>query len=310
MSSLDARRKVCLVLVSLCLIAAQGRPALADATTTTANGATYTDADAQQAVQAVLDSNNNHAFLLGLLSAPTAEMPTWAPIAYYAGPQKIPDGRTAYVVYIADKYQGSIGDLANQDHVVAAAIASAVFLAVMDAGLAGTQWKTWYDQAAAQDQEAGASAADPYAHRRALVANLADTQTVVYQSIGAGAPISDRAGNPLTEPIDYGTGLIGDARLGVGAARLTDLFDYPDALKERSTQTFIDDWFAHFSAVLSTADLRATLAQQRQLFVYGPTSDFQSAEKTFVAATLPLMNSLNTDERQSLFLGLTVSETR
>src|ERR1700687_1567598 len=141
--------------------------------------AAYSTSDVAQLVQAVIGIPTNHAFLMGLEVSPASTLPTWDPIAHYAGPQQLPGGRTAYLVLVSEQYAGATHDVAHADHRVAAAIASAVFLAAMDGGIAGSQWKSLYDGAAAADALLASNAPDRYAHRHALADHLADTQTTV-----------------------------------------------------------------------------------------------------------------------------------
>src|SRR5579872_881103 len=122
----------------------------------------YNDNDVQALVRAVLRIPIDHEFLLGLELAPAADLPSWDPIAHYNGPQHIPDGRTAYAVLVDDRYASQLRNLGQADHAVGAAVASAVFLAVIDAGRAGSKWKALYERAAAADNAAGQSNPDRY----------------------------------------------------------------------------------------------------------------------------------------------------
>jgi hypothetical protein len=201
-------------------------------------------------------------------------------------------------------------DLPHARHAVAVAVSSAEFLAVMDAGRAGRKWKSLFDRAAAADGKLPSTVFDRYANRHALVAHLADSQTIVYASIGGGTVIVDTAGSPLTEHIDYRSGLIGAARLGVGGARVSELFENPDGLKTPAAQAFVSDWFKHFSAVLPSDEWRTLLASQRSLLAVTPTADLASNQRRFDQAIDKLSRSLDVDVALSFSVGFNAAATR
>lgn len=295
------------LIVAACLVFASLHSASADA----AGVGGFSDADVRQAVRAVLGIPTDHTFTLALEAAPATELPAWDPIAHYVGPQKLPDGRTAYVVLVNDRDSDALADLGHADHAVAAAVASAVFLSVMDAGRAGSTWKARYQKAADDDAKLPSSVSDLYTNRHALVNALADTETIVYAGIGGGdAPSMDEFGNPLTEPIDYGTGLLRLARLGVASARLIELFEYAPALKQHSSQVFVDRWFAEFSAALPDEARRNQLRQLRPLFVADPSANLQASQQQFGQAIVSLAQSLHSDETAAFGLGYDANEIR
>ena len=271
----------------------------------------YSDADVQDLVRAVLAIPTDHRFLLGLEPARSAQLPAWDPIAHYAGPTTIPDGRTACVVLVNDKYASVLTDLGHADHAVGAAVASAVFLAVIDAGRAGSKWKAWYDSAAAADATLPSSVDDRFANRRALVGALADQKTALYASIaGPDSPAMDQFNLPLTEPIHYGTGLLRDARLGIGAARLIELFEYSGALSRQSTKTFIDSWFTQFGTQLPGDTLRTELKGLRPLFVVDDSANLQSNQQYFGGEMLALVKKFDDGKLEAFGLGYDANELR
>jgi hypothetical protein len=269
----------------------------------------YSTSDVAQLVQVVIGIPTNHAFLMALEISPAAKLPAWDPVAHYSGPQNLQDGRTAYFVLVNEKYAAALHDVAHADHSVAAAIASAVFLAAMDGGIAGTKWKSLYDVAAAADAQLPSDATDQYANRHALANHLADTQTTVYPNLG-DAPIGDAAGYPLTEKLAYGSDSLGLARLGVGAARILELSENGDAMKEQAAQDFEDDWFASFRSILPTDDGRLELDGLRQFLRPDTPSSHVGDQDHFVAGVIKLVNALPSDTRAPFFVGLQVSETR
>lgn len=271
--------------------------------------ASYSTTDIAQLVQAVNGIPTNHAFLMALEVSPASTLPAWDPVAHYAGPQVLPDGRTGYFVLVNENDAGALHDVAHAEHSVAAAIASAVFLAAMDGGIAGTKWKALYDTAAAADARLPSDASDQYANRHALANQLGDTQTTVYPGIG-DAPIGDDAGNPLTERLSYGTDPLGLARLGVGAARIMELSENGDVMKQQAAQDFEDDWFAGFRALLVTDKSRAEFDALRPLLRPDSPADHQVHQDRFVSTLLNLVNALPSAWRGPFFVGLQASEIR
>jgi hypothetical protein len=299
------------LLMALCLLAIVHVNAAAGTSTyTTSTGVTYTSDDARQAVDAVLRIPTDHSFFLFLESYPAGQLPAWDAIAHYVGPKQLPNGKLVYDVALSDRYSAETQDLAHARHFVAVALVSAELMAVMDAGRAGKKWKSLFVSAAAADAKLPSNAFDRYTNRHALVVHLADSQTDVYASIGAYTAIIDSAGNPLTEHINYSSGLIGAARLGVGSARVSELFEYPDGLKTPVAQAFVSDWFKHFSAVLPTAEWRSYLASQRSLLAVTPSSDLASGEVRFDQAIYELSRRLDADVALSFGVGLESAETR
>jgi len=262
-----------------------------------------------QLVQVVIGIPTNHAFLMGLEISPASKLPAWDPVAHYSGAQSLPDGRTAYFVLVNEQYAGALHDVAHADHSVAAAIASAVFLAAMDGGIAGTKWKSLYDAAAAADARLPSDASDRYANRHALADHLADTQTTAYPSLG-DAPIGDSSGYPLTEKLAYGNDSLGLARLGIGAARILELSENGDAMKQQGAQDFMNDWFASFRQILPTDDGRLELDGLRRFLLPDTPDVHVSDQDHFVAGVIKLVNALPSESRSPFFVGLQVSETR
>jgi hypothetical protein len=299
------------LLMSLCLIAFVPAFAAADTLTyTTSSGVTYTSDDVRQAVDAVLRIPTDNTFILLSETYSANQLPAWDAIAHYEGPKKLPDGRTAYAVAMSDRYTAEVQDLPHARHAVAVAVASAEFMAVMDAGRAGKKWKALFDRATDSDAKLPKTVFDRYTNRHALVAHLADSQTIVYASIGGGLVIVDAAGSPLTETIDYSNGLLGAARLGVGAARVSELLENPDGLKTPAAQAFVSDWFKQFSAILPTSELRSYLASQRSLLVVTSSSDFASDQRRFDQVVNELSRRLDGDVALSFGVGLEAAETR
>lgn len=296
---------------SVCLLVLLRATAAADASTyRTSTGISYSAADALQAVQAVLRVPTDDGIIVLTETYPANQLPTWDPIAHYEGPKQLPDGRIAYAIVLSDRYSVAMQDLAHARHAVAVAVASAEFMAVMDAGRAGSKWKSLFDRAAAADAKLAPTVHDRYDNRHALVAQLADSQTVVYASIGGGTVIVDSAGSPLTETIDYGSGLIGAARLGVGDARVIELLENPDGLQKPAAQAFVSDWFKHFASILPTEQMRTFLKAQRSLLVVTPTADLGANQRRFDQAISSLTQGMDTDVALSFGVGLEVSEAR
>jgi hypothetical protein len=270
----------------------------------------YSDADVRAADRAVLNIPTSSAFNLALDPTPASDMPAWDPIAHYVGRQDLPEGIVVYAVLVDDRYRDAITDLPAAARAVQVAIASAAFLAVMDSGQAGSAWQARYSRAADEDSKLPASVSDRYANRHALVEKLAETQTNVYSSIGgAGSPSMDDYGNPLTEPIDYGTGLLRFARLGAAGSRLVELLEYSPALQQPFSQTFVDNWFSEFSDALPS-DKRAELAELRPLFVNPSTDDIHATEVRFNTTILSLLESLSSDESSAYGIGYDANEIR
>ncbi|HET9343475.1 MAG TPA: hypothetical protein VFO25_11240 [Candidatus Eremiobacteraceae bacterium] len=271
----------------------------------------YSDADVQQLVQAVLAIPVDHQFLLALETQPASDMPPWDHLAHYAGPVKIPDGRTAYAVVVDDQYASALTDLGHADHAVGAAVTAAVFLAVIDAGRAGPKWKSWYDKAAAADAALPGSVADRYTNRHALVAALADSKTALYASIaGPDTASYDEFGLPLSDPIDYGTGLVEYARLGVASARLIELYEFPGALKQHATQSFIDAWFAKLGPLLPDDASRAHLTTLRPLFAVASIDDLKTHQQRFAGGMLSVVNSLDKIQVEAFGIGYDANDLR
>jgi hypothetical protein len=271
--------------------------------------ASYTAADVTQLVQAVNGIPTNHTFLMALEVSPASALPAWDSVAHYAGPQTLPDGRTGYFVLVNEKYAAALHDVAHAEHSIAAAIASAVFLAAMDGGIAGTKWKTLYATAAAADARLSSDASDLYANRHTLANELGNTQTTVYPTIG-DAPIGDDAGNPLTEKLTYGIDPLGLARLGVGAARIMELSENGDVMKQQAAQDFEDDWFAGFRSILASDKSRAEFDALRPLLRPDSAADHQANQDQFLSTLLTLVNALPSTWRGPFFVGLQASEIR
>src|SRR5579872_1979844 len=271
----------------------------------------YTANDVQQLVHAVLRIPIDHAFTLGLLLTPASQLPSWDPIAHYSGTQRLPNGKTAYVVLIDDRYGSALRDLGHADHSVGAAILSAVFLATMDAGRAGQKWKTLYTRAAQEDSALGSGAEDPYLNRHSLVKELANSETALYSQIATtDTPAADQFGLPLSEPIEYGTGLLECARLGVGAQRLIEMFEYPGALQENSTKAFIDRWFSTFGSLLPSTAARQQLASLRALFVISTPLEQMAHQRQFSRGVLALFNDVPKNDVEALGIGYDANELR
>jgi hypothetical protein len=271
----------------------------------------YTAADVQDLVRAVLRIPIDHEFTLGLQMAAPSALPAWDPIAHYAGPTQMPDGQTAYVVLVSDRYERELKNLARANRSIGAAVLSAVFLATMDAGRAGPKWKALYDRAATADSSMDPNVTDRYRNRHILVEKLATSQTALYaQIVPTDTPSMDEFGLPLSEPIDYGTGLVGLARLGIGADRLIELFEYPGALQETSTQKFIGQWFERFGAVLPSDQLRARLSALRPLFTLSAPQEQITHEHSFVRNLLALVHSLPAADVEAFGIGYDASEIR
>jgi hypothetical protein len=299
------------LLLSICLIALVHANAAADGSTyKTSTGVTYTADDTRQAVNAVLRIPTDHSFSLFLETYPANQLPAWDAIAHYVGPKHLPNGRFVYDVALSDRYSAELQDIPHARHAVAVALVSAEFMAVMDAGRAGRKWKSLFGHAAATDAKLPSSVFDRYTNRHALVAHLADSQTILYSSIGGGTVMLDSAGNPLTEHINYSSGLIGAARLGVGSSRVSELFENPDGLKTAAAQAFINDWFKHFSAVLPPGESRSILASQRSLLVVTPTADLASNQRRFDQAINELLNGLDINVALAFGIGHNAAAAR
>ena len=296
------------ITIALLALAAFRLPAIAQDSPPPAQTG-YSASDVAQLVQAVIGIPTNHNFLNALEVSPADKLPAWDPIAHYAGPQQLPDGRTAYFILVNEKYSDALHHVASADHSIASAIASAVMLAAMDAGIAGTKWKSLYDAAAASDAVLPAGASDGYAHRHALANPLADTQTSVYASFG-DAPIADPAGNPLTEKLIYGLNPLGLARLGIGAARILEISEYADIMKQQAAQDFEDDWFANFRSTLTTDSDRAELDGLRPLLRPDSPAVHVADQDRFTAGLLKLENALPQASRDAFYVGLQASEIR
>jgi hypothetical protein len=292
--------------VAFCAVLISMQTSIASAASATG----YSDAEVREADRAVLSIPTSPTFNLALDPTPASDMPAWDPIAHYVGRQSLPEGIVVYAVLVDERYRDAITDLPHAARAVQIAIASAAFLAVMDSGQAGSAWMARYSQAADADSQLAASVSDRYANRHALVRTLAETQTNVYSSIGgAGSPSMDDFGNPLTEPIDYGNGLLRFARLGAAGSRLVELLEYAPALQEPFSQTFVDKWFSEFSDVLPS-DRRAQLAQLRPLFVNPSTDNIHAREVQFNSAILSLLGSLPSDESSAWGIGYDANEIR
>lgn len=265
--------------------------------------------DVAQLVQVVIGIPTNQAFYMELEISPASKLPVWDPVAHYSGPQSLPDGRTVYVVLVNEKYAGALHDVAHADHSVAAAIASAVFLAAMDGGIAGAKWKSLYDAAAAVDARLASDASDQYANRHALADHLAETQTTVYPSLG-DTTLVDPSRYPLTEKLAYGNDSLGLARLGIGAARILEISENGDAMKLQAAQDFEDDWFAGLRSILPTEDGRLELDGLRKYLLPDTPATHVNDQDQFVAGVMKLVNALPSDTRSPFFVGLQVSETR
>jgi hypothetical protein len=271
----------------------------------------YTANDVQELIHAVLRIPIDHKFTLGLIMTPSSGLPSWDPIAHYSGTQHLANGKTAYVVLINDQYGSALSDLGHADHAVGAAILSAVFLATMDAGRAGQKWKTLYTHAAQEDNALGPGAEDRYFNRHSLVKGLANSETALYGQIApSDTPSSDEFGLPLSEPIKYGTGLLEYARLGVGAQRLIEIFEYPGALQENSTKAFIDRWFSTFGSLLPSTAARQQLASLRPLFVISTPSEQMAHQQQFSRGILALFNDVPKNDFEALGIGYDANEIR
>jgi hypothetical protein len=269
----------------------------------------YAASDVAQLVQAVIGIPSNHAFLDVLEVSPAEKLPAWDSIAHYAGAQQLPDGRTAYFILVNEKYSTALHDVAHADHSVATAIASAVMLAAMDGGIAGSKWKSLYDAAAAADALLDSNTPDRSANRHALADHLADAQTTVYASIG-DAPIGDASGYPLTEKLQYGQDPLGLARLGIGAARILELSENLDIMKQQASQDFEDDWFAGFRPVLANADSRTEFDALRPLLRPDSPDVHVADQDHFSSGLLRLVNALPDKSKGAFFVGLQASEIR
>ncbi|HEY7981077.1 MAG TPA: hypothetical protein VID19_06305 [Candidatus Eremiobacteraceae bacterium] len=295
------------IIVLIATLAATQTPAAALDSSAAAH-AGYTTSDIAQLVQAVIGIPKNHAFLMALEVSPASALPAWDSIAHYAGPQQLPDGRTAYFVLVNEQYAAAMHDVAHADHSVAMAIASAVMLSAMDGAIAGPKWKSLYDAAASADSLLGADAPDRYLNRHALANPLADTQTAVYASIG-DAPIGDAGGNPLTEKLAYGPDPLGLARLGIGAARILELSEDATIMKQQAAQDFEDDWFASFGSLL-TDDGRVKLDGLRPLLRPDSPAVHRADQDHFTSGILAIVNALPLASRAAFSVGLQASEIR
>lgn len=90
-----------------------------------------------------------------------AQMPAFDPLSYYAG-----DDKSGHPIVWMNK--NPVGTYVGKTF---ASMAGGAF-AAMDHGYAGPEWKARYDVAAAADNALATGAADPFAHRRALLTEL------------------------------------------------------------------------------------------------------------------------------------------
>ena len=115
---------------------------------------------------------------------------------------------------------------------------------------------------------------------------------------------------PITEPIDYGSGLIADARTGIAADRLGELFEHPGALSQHSTAKFIDAWFKQFGSLLPDDRSRMELDSLRPLFANVDDSTLMKNEATFAHAMDTLSNRLPGLREEAFGVGYDASEIR
>jgi len=72
------------------------------------------------------------------------------------------------------------------------------------------------------------------------------------------------AGAQAVSPIDYGSGAIADARLGVALATMSELADAPALLGRPSSQQFVDDAFARVQTIAGAdSDVRSHVTRWR-----------------------------------------------
>jgi hypothetical protein len=303
----EVTMRLAITIVLLALVAIR-LPAVAQDSPAPAQ-AGYSASDVAQLVKAVMGIPTNHDFLDVLEQTSADKLPPWDPIAHYAGAQQLPDGRTAYFVLISDKYSDALHDVVHADHSVVAAIASAVMLAAMDGGIAGSKWKSLYDAAAASDALLASDVSDRYTNRHALANQLGEAQTSVYASFG-DVPIGDSAGNPLTEKLIYAPNPLGFARLGIGAARILEISEYADLMKQQASQDFEDDWFANFRSVLTTDGDRSELDGLRLLLRPDSPAVHHADQDRFSAGLLKLVNALPMASRGAFYVGMQASEIR
>ena len=161
---------------------------------------------------------------------------------------------------------------------------SAMLMAAMDGGLAGPKWKAMYTDAKGKDLALSPQITDRYQNRHALVALLAHDASA-YGISEQPSGVMGLTGTELTSKIQYASGLVGYAQAGVGAARITELFDDQRALSDPHAQQFIDDWFSHFGAMLPTESSKSYLAQQRSLLVVDSSFDRARNSQEFVLSS-------------------------
>ncbi|HEV2909746.1 MAG TPA: hypothetical protein VGX02_10775 [Candidatus Eremiobacteraceae bacterium] len=287
------------------LILALPTPIIADASGTvqTSNGYTYTAADAHQAIAGYQRMYTDHNFTLLTEMAGEGEMPAYDRVAHYQGSKRLPTGQLAYDIWLNERYRSALDDLTAADPAIAAQIMSAMLLAAFDGGMAGPKWKAMYDDAAHRDRLLGPTVLDRYQNRHALVALLAQDRSA-YAISAKPQGVMGLNGTKLTEAIHYAPGLPGFAQAGVGAARITELMDDQRSLAEAPSQQYIDDWFTHFGAMLSSAGNKDFLDQQRSLLAVNPSFDRVRNSQAFGQAIQTLANRLASDQTGSFLIGL------
>ncbi len=109
----------------------------------------------------------------------------------------------------------------------------------------------------------------------------------------------------MLSAVDFGSGTLELARVGVASAVVSELIDAPPLLGERGTQTFIDATFAKLDALATGADVREHFADARRR-LRDATAPFDrgGASRAYTAASSELLREIGTDRARKMVLGV------
>lgn len=119
------------------------------------------------------------------------------------------------------------------------------------------------------------------------------------------------AGAQAVSPIDFGSESLGDVRLGVALAAVTELVDAPELLARPSSQNFIDGTFARLSDMASDPLVRGEVSRTREDLraQTGAAFDRTLADRELAELTRSLLRVLPSPRNRLCTVGLLAEVT-
>jgi hypothetical protein len=115
-----------------------------------------------------------------------------------------------------------------------------------------------------------------------------------------------RAGAQAVSPIDFGGESLGDVRLGVALAAVTELVDAPELLARPSSQGFVDDTFARLTDLASDPLVRGEVSRTREDLraQTGAAFDRTLADRELAELTRSLLHALPAPRNRLCSVGI------